>query len=187
MGEAPHTASPWRSNVTYATMPQPPISEEPIVHGVPSGVPEPKVFSEPPAPKRTHVFEASPSSEESTILLSTLQQLKGRLENLEKRTGAHLTTNPCVPHHPSPPTRVCTGLAGVPPGVKSPFVPRTKAPKPVACFTTTYEVYTLDQALALGLGPLAPMALLPDPTQPVPHTGSFFQTPNLNQTTKVFG
>ena len=66
---------------------------------------------------------------------------------------------------------MCTGLAGVPPGVKSPFVLRTKAPEPVACFTTTYEVYTLDQALALGLGPLGPMALLPDPTQPVPHTG----------------
>ena len=157
--------------MTYATMPQPPIRGEPIVHGVPTGVPEPKFFSEPQAPKRTHVFEASPSSEESTILLSTLQQLKGRLENLENRTSANLTTNPCVPYHPSPLTGVCTGLAGVPPGVKSPFVPRTKAPKPVACFTTTYEVYTLDQALALGLGPLAPMALLPDPTQPVPHTG----------------
>ena len=58
----------------------------------------------------------------------------------------------------------------MPPLVKSPFVPRTKAPKPVACFTTTYEGYTVDQALALGLGLLAPMALLPDPTQPVPHT-----------------
>ena len=138
---------------------------------MPTRVPEPKFFSEPQAPKRTHVFEASPSSEESTILLSTLQQLKGRLENLENRTSANLTTNPCVPYHPSPLTLGCTGLAGVPPGVKSPFVPRTKAPQPVACFTTTYEVYTLDQALALGLGPLAPMALLPDPTQPVPHTG----------------
>ena len=140
------------------------------MHGVPSGVPEPKFFSEPHAPKRPHVFEASPSSEESTILLSTLQQLKGRLEALENRTSANLTTNPCVPYHPSPLTRVCTGLAGVPPGVKSPFVPRTEAPKPVACLTTTYEVYTLDQALALGLSPLAPMALLPDPTQPVQHT-----------------
>ena len=167
----PFHSVPWRSNVTYATMPQPPIRGEPIVHGVPTGVPEPKFFSKPQAPKGTHVFEASPSSEESTFLLSTLQQLKGRLENLENRTSANLTTNPCVPYHPSPLTRVCTGLARVPPGVKSPFVPRTKAPKPVACFTTTYEVYTLDQALALGLGPLAPMALLPDPTQPVPHTG----------------
>ena len=185
----PFQSVPWRSNVTYATIPRPPIRGEHIVHGVPTGVPEPKFFSEPQAPKRTHVFEASPSSEESTILLSTLQQLKGpsseestillstlqqlkgRLENLENRTSANLTTNPCVPYHPSPLTRVCTGLAGVPPGVKLPFVPRTKAPKPVACFTTTYEVYTLDQALALGLGPLAPMALLPDPTQPVPHTG----------------
>ena len=110
------------------------------------------------------------SSEESTILLSTLQQLKARLENLENRTSANLTTNPCVPYHPSPLAQVCTGLAGVPPGVKSPFVPRTKAPKPLACFTTTCEVYTLDQALALGLGPLAPMGLLSDLTQPVPHT-----------------
>ena len=59
----------------------------------------------------------------------------------------------------------------MPPGVESLFVPRTKAPKPVVCFTTTYEVYTLDQALALGLGPLAPMALLPDPTKTLPHTG----------------
>ena len=167
----PFQSVPWRSNVTYATMPQPPIRGEPIVHGVPTGVPEPKFFSEPQGPKRTHVFGASPSTEESTILLSTLQQLKDRLENLENRTSANLTTNPCVPYHPSPLTQVCTGLAGVPPGVKSPFVPRTKAPKPVACFTTTYEVYTLDQALALGLGPLAPMSLLSDPTQPVPHTG----------------
>ena len=141
------------------------------MHGVPTKVPEPRFFSEPHAPKRSHVFEASPSSEESTIRLSTLQQLMGLLENLENRTSANLTTNPCVPYHPSPLTRVYTGLAGVPPGVKSPFVPRTKARKPVACFTTTYEVYTLDQALALGLGPLAPMALLPDPTQPFPNTG----------------
>ena len=65
----PFQSVPWRSNVTYATMPQPPIRGEPIVHGVPTGVPEPKFFSEPQAPKRTHVFEASPSSEESTILL----------------------------------------------------------------------------------------------------------------------
>ena len=35
----------------------------------------------------------------------------------------------------------------------------------------TYEVYTLHQALALGLVPLAPMALLPVPTQPLPYTG----------------
>ena len=167
----PFQSVPWRSNVTYATMPQPPIHGEPIVHGVPTRVPVPKFFSEPHAPKRPDVFEASLSSEEGTILLSTLQQLKGRLENLENRTSANLTTSPCVPYHPSPLTRVCTGLAGVAPGVKSPFVPRTKAPKPVACFNTTYKVYTLDQALALGLGPLAPMALLLDPTQPVPHTG----------------
>ena len=167
----PFQSVPWRSNVTYATMPEPPIHGEPIVHGVPTGVPESKFFSEPHAPKRPHVFKASPSSEERTILFSTLQQLKGHLENLENRTSANLTTNPCVPYNPSPLTRVCTGLAGVPPRVKLPFVPRTKAPKPVACFTTTYEVYTLDQALALGLGPLVPMALLPDPTQPVPHTG----------------
>ena len=157
--------------MTYATMPQPPIRGEPIVHGVPTGAPEPKFFSEPKAPKGTHVFQASPCSEESTILLSTLQQLKGCLENLENRTSANLSTTPCVPYNPSPLARVCTGLAGVPPGVKSPFVPRTEAPEPVAHFTTTYEVYTLDRALALGLGRLAPMALLPDPTQPVPHTG----------------
>ena len=167
----PFQSVPWRSNVTYATPLQAPIHGESIVHGVPIVVPEPKFFSEPHAPKRPQVSEASPSSEDSTILLLTLQRLKNCLENLETRTSANLTTNPCVPYHPSPLTRVCTGLAGVPPGVKSPFVPRTKAPKPVACFTTTYEVYTLDQALALGLGPLAPMALLPDPTQPVPHTG----------------
>ena len=105
----PFQSVPWRSNVTYATMPGPPIRGEPIVHGVPTGVPEPKLFSEPQAPKRTHVFEASPSSEESTILLSTLQQLKGRLENLENRTSANLTTNPCVPYHPSNPSvhRAC--------------------------------------------------------------------------------
>ena len=93
----PFQSVPWRSNVTYATAPQPPIHGEPIVHRVPTGVHEPKFFFEPPAPKRPQVFEACPSSEESTILLSTLQQLKGRLENLESRTSANLTTNPCVP------------------------------------------------------------------------------------------
>ena len=143
------------------------------------------------APKRPHFSEASPFSEESSILLSTLQQLKGRLESLEDRTSANLTTNPCVPYHPSPLTRVCTGLASVPPGVKSPFVPRTKAPKPIASFTTTYEVYTLDQALALGLGPLAPMALLPDPTEPVPHTGrgtkAFFKPQTETKLPKFLG
>ena len=101
----------------------------------------------------------------------TLQQLKGRLENLENRTSANVPSNPCGPYHPSPLTPVCTALAGVPPAVKSPFAPRTRAPKPVACFTTTYEVYILDEALALRLGLLAPMALLPDPTQPVLRTG----------------
>ena len=124
----PFQSVPWRSNVTYATAPQPPVHGEPIVHGVPTGVPGPKFSLEPHAPKGPQVFEASPSSEESTISLSTLQQLKGRLGNLEIGTSANLTTNPCVPYHPSPPTRVCTGLAGVPPAVKLPFVLRTKAP-----------------------------------------------------------
>ena len=77
----PFQSVPWRSNVTYATAPQPPIHGEPIVHGVPTGVPEPKFFFEPHAPKGPQFFEASPSSEESTILLWTLEQLKGRLEN----------------------------------------------------------------------------------------------------------
>ena len=167
----PFQSVPRRSNVTYATAPQAPIHGEPIVHGVPTAVPEPRFFFEPHAPKGVQVFEASPSPEESTILLSTLQQLKGRLENLENRTSANVTTIPCVPYYPSPLARVCTGLAGVPPGVKLPFLPRRKPPKLVACFTTTYKVYTLDQALALGIGPLVPMALPPDPTQPVPHTG----------------
>ena len=36
----PFQSVPWRSNVTYATMPQPPIRGEPIVHGLPTGVPE---------------------------------------------------------------------------------------------------------------------------------------------------
>ena len=85
----PFQSVPWRSNVTYATAPQPPIHAEPIVHGVPTGFPEPKFFFEPHAPKRPQVFEASPSSEESTILLSTLQQLNGCLENLENRTSAN--------------------------------------------------------------------------------------------------
>ena len=124
----PFQSVPWRSNVTYATAPQPPIHGEPIVHGVPTGGPGPKCFLEPHAPKGPQVFEASPSSEESTILLSTLQQLKGRLENLENRTSANLTTNPCVPYHPSPLTRVCTRLAGVLPGVKSPLYPVRKYP-----------------------------------------------------------
>ena len=168
----PFLSVPWRSNVTYNTAPQPPIHGEPIVHGMPNGVPEPKFFIEPHTSKGPQVFEASPSSEKSTILLSALQQLKGRLENLENRTSAKLTTSPCVPYHPSPLAQVCTGLAGVPPRVKLHFVPCMRAPKPVACFITTYKVYTLDQALALGLRPLAPMAPLPDPTHPVPHTSS---------------
>ena len=67
----PFQSVPWRSNVTYATAPQPPIHGEPIVHGVPTGDPEPQFFFEPHAPKRPQIFEASPSSEESTILFST--------------------------------------------------------------------------------------------------------------------
>ena len=148
-----------------------PLSIENLVPEVSSGVLEPKFFFEPHAPKRPQVFEGAPSPEESTTFLSTLQELKGRIENLESRTSANLPTNPCVPYRPSPLTRVCTMLAGVPAGVKSPFVRRTRAPKPVACFTTTYEIYTLHQALALRLGQLAPMALLPKPTQPLPRTG----------------
>ena len=34
----PFQSVPWRSNVTYATPPQPYIHGEPIVHGVPTGV-----------------------------------------------------------------------------------------------------------------------------------------------------
>ena len=64
----PFQSVPWRSNVTYTTAPQPPIHGEHIVHGVPTGVPEPKYFFEPHAFKRPQVFEASPSLEESTIL-----------------------------------------------------------------------------------------------------------------------
>ena len=93
----PIPSVPWRSNVTYATARQPPIHGDPFVHSVPTGAPEPKFFFEPQAPKKRQVFEASPSLEESTILLSTLQQLKGRLENLENRTSDNLTTKPCVP------------------------------------------------------------------------------------------
>ena len=85
----PFQSVPWRSNVTYATAPQPPIHEEPIVLGMRTGVPVPKFFFEPHTPKRPQVFVASSSSEESTILLSTLQQLRGRLGNLE--TGLVLT------------------------------------------------------------------------------------------------
>ena len=127
----PFQSVSWRSNVTYVTASQPHIHGEPIVNGVPTGVPEPKFFSEPHAPEGPQVFQASASAEESTILLSTLQQLKGRLENLENRTSANLTTNPCVPYHPSPLTRVCTGLARVPPGVKLPMYPVRKHPNPL--------------------------------------------------------
>ena len=89
----PFGSVPWRSNVTYVTAPQPPIHGEPIVHGVPTGVPEPKFFGKSHALKGPQVVEASLSSGESTILLLTLQQLKGRLENLEneKKIGLVLT------------------------------------------------------------------------------------------------
>ena len=166
----PFQSVPWLSIVTYAAAPEPPIHGEPIVRGVSTGVPEAKFFFETHAPKRPQVFEGSPSSKDSTIVLLTLQQLQGSREALQSRTSANLTTNPCVPYHRSSLTLLCTGLAGVPPRIKSPFVPRTLAPKPVACFTTTYKADTLDQALALGLGPLAPMALLPNQIQPVQPT-----------------
>ena len=147
----PFQSMPWCSTLTSTTAPQPPIHGEPIVRGVPTGVPEPKFFFEPHAPSGPQVFQGSPSSEESTILLSALQQLKCRLESLQSRTSANSTTKPCVPCHPSPLTRVCGERAGVPPRVRSRLVRRTQATKPVACFTTTYEVYSLDQAFALGL------------------------------------
>ena len=90
----------WRSNVTYGTAPQARIRGEHIVHGVPTGVPEPKCIFDPHAPKGPQVLEVSPSSEESaiffglcihpipgvlgarTIFLWTLHTLKGRTENL---------------------------------------------------------------------------------------------------------
>ena len=150
-------------------MPQPPIRGEPIVHGVPTGVPEPKFFSEPQAPKRTHVFEASPSAEESTILLSTLQQLRGRLENLENRTSANSTTNPCVPYNPSPhPSvhRACRCASWSQVALCTPY----------QSTQTRGVLYHYLRSIhprpsSRPLRPLAPMALLPDPIQPVPHTG----------------
>ena len=100
------------------------------------------------------------SSEERTNLLLTLEKLKGQLEKFEPRTSVH---DPCQPYRPAPSTHVCTGLAGALPRVKSPIVPRVKAPKLVACFTKTYKVYSIEQAQLLGLGPLAPVALISDP------------------------
>ena len=95
------------------------------MHGVFTRAPELKCFFESYAPNRPQVFEGAPSLEESPRLLSILQQLKRRLENLENKSSANLTTNACVLHHSSGPTQVCSGRACVPPGVKSPYVPRT--------------------------------------------------------------
>ena len=48
---------------------------------------------------------------------------------------------------------VCIKVTGVPLGVKSPLVPRRRAPTPVAYFTKSYQIYTIDQILSPGLGP----------------------------------
>ena len=73
----PFRSVPGQSNVTYTTAPQPPIHGEAIVHGLPTGFPEPKFFLEPQAPEGPQVFEACTSSEESTILLSNLATTQG--------------------------------------------------------------------------------------------------------------
>ena len=57
-------------------------------------------------------------------------------------------------------------------GVKIPFVPRPKASKSVPHFTNTHNIYTFSSAIAIGLGPLAPMAILPGPNAPKPTAGT---------------
>ena len=56
--------------------------------------------------------------------------------------------------------------------VKIPFVPRPKASKSVPHFTNTHNIYTFSSAIAIGLGPLAPMAILPGSNAPKPTAGT---------------
>ena len=121
-----------------------------------------------PTEARVEYENPGPTGSTEEKILEGLQNIQERLTVLEhSRSASGFVNRSFNPLDTSlSPSRVTTGLQGIPPGVKSPFIPRAKAPKGVPNFTKTHNIYTLASAVGVGLGPLAPMAILPDPNTP---------------------